>query len=145
MICSTRSTTILPNNLPSDLKPIMKYRWQRDNKSLSNDGRHIMSGNTLTIDKLQIQDNSITYICIAQEYGSKFNNYREIKLNVMLLAKWYDLYPEDMIRIVNIGDTTNFKVWIIARPLPRQDQCHWMFSSCDYYDNISRTCKSYSI
>ena len=65
MICSTRSTTILPNNLPSDLKPIMKYRWQRDNKSLSNDGRHIMSGNTLTIDKLQIQDNSITYICIA--------------------------------------------------------------------------------
>ncbi|KAK2146328.1 hypothetical protein LSH36_616g04026 [Paralvinella palmiformis] len=33
-----------------------------------------------------------------------------------------------MIRIVNIRDTTNFKVWIIARSLPRQDQWKWKFS-----------------
>ncbi|KAK2146327.1 hypothetical protein LSH36_616g04016 [Paralvinella palmiformis] len=83
MICSTRSTTILTNNLPSDLKPIMEYTWQRDNKNRTNDGRHIMSGNTLTIDKIQRQDNNITYKCIAQESGLKLNTYRDITLYVM--------------------------------------------------------------
>ncbi|KAK2140671.1 hypothetical protein LSH36_1280g00089 [Paralvinella palmiformis] len=34
-----------------------------------------------------------------------------------------------MVSIVNIGDTTNFKVWVIVRPLPRQDQWKWKFSS----------------
>ena len=83
MTCSARSTTILPNNLPSDLKPIMEYRWQRDNKNLTNDDRHQMSDKTLTIDNIQRQDNKITYRCIAHESGSRLSNYKDITLNVM--------------------------------------------------------------
>jgi len=81
--CSARSTTILSDNIPSDLNPIMEYRWQRDNNSLTNDGRHIMSGNTLTINEIQRQDNKITYRCIAQESGSKYSNTKAITLNVL--------------------------------------------------------------
>ncbi|KAK2138590.1 hypothetical protein LSH36_2768g00000 [Paralvinella palmiformis] len=66
-----------------------------------------------------MQDDNITYRCIAQESGSKFNNYRDITYFIVVPAKWYDLYLKDMIRIVNIRDTTNFKVWIITRSLPR--------------------------
>ncbi|KAK2140037.1 hypothetical protein LSH36_1505g00004, partial [Paralvinella palmiformis] len=80
MTCSARSTTILPNNLPSDLKPIMEYRWQRDNKNLTNDDRHQMSDKTVTIDKIQRQDNKITYRCIAQESGSRLSNYKDINM-----------------------------------------------------------------
>ena len=40
-------------------------------------------GNTLTIDKIQMQDDNITYRCIAQESGSKFNNYRDITVYVI--------------------------------------------------------------
>ena len=81
--CSARSTTILPDNLPSDLNPTREYRWQRDNNNLINDGRHIVSGNTLTIDKVQRQDNKIAYRCIAQESGSKYSNTKAITLNVL--------------------------------------------------------------
>jgi len=87
MTCSTRSTTILPDNIPSDLKPIMEYRWQRDNKNLTNDGRHILSGNTLIIEKVQRQDNNITYRCIAQESGSKFSRNKDITLDVFCKYK----------------------------------------------------------
>ena len=82
MTCSARSTTILPNNLPSYLKPIMEYRWQRDNKNLTNDDRHQMSDKTLTIDKIQRQDNKITYRCIAQESGSKLKRSKSLTLDV---------------------------------------------------------------
>ena len=82
MTCSARSTTILPDNLPSDLKPIMEYRWQRDNNNLTNDGRHIVSDNTLTINKVQRQDNKITYRCIAQESGSKLKRSKSLTLDV---------------------------------------------------------------
>ena len=43
-------------------------------------------------------------------------------------ARWYMIDPEDYNNGVSIGDITNFKVWVIARPLPRQDQWYWKFS-----------------
>ena len=82
MTCSARSTTTLPSNLPSDLKPVMEYQWQRNNRKLTNDGRHRVSGNRLTIDKVQRQDNMVTYSCIAQESGSKLSRAKDIRLNV---------------------------------------------------------------
>ena len=90
MRCSARSNTILPSDLPTDLKPIMEYRWQRDKQDLTNDDRHRVSGeagNTLTIDKIQREDNKITYTCIAQESGSKFNTSKDVTLNVMCKYK----------------------------------------------------------
>ena len=88
--CSARSKSILPSDLPTDLKPIMEYRWQRDKQDLTNDERHRVSGeagNTLTIDKIQREDNKITYTCIAQEYGSKFSKSKDVTLNVMCKYK----------------------------------------------------------
>ena len=61
----------------------MKYRWQRDKQYLTNDDRHRVSGNTLTIDKIQREDNKITYTCIAQESGSRLSRSKDITLNVM--------------------------------------------------------------
>jgi len=37
------------------------------------------------------------------------------------------IYPADLIHYVNIGDTTYFKVWIIANPVPEQKQWHLRF------------------
>ena len=37
--------------------------------------------------------------------------------------------PAEKIRHIGVGDTTDFKIWFIARPLPRADQWHWEFSA----------------
>jgi len=44
-------------------------------------------------------------------------------------ARWYRLEPGDTIRRIGIGNGTTFKIWVIARPLPREDQWHWKFSA----------------
>jgi len=67
MTCSIDSTTTFPDNLPSKDKPHIEYTWQRDNNNLTNDDRHNVSGNTVIIDKVEIQDDNITYRCIAEE------------------------------------------------------------------------------
>ena len=61
----------------------MEYEWQKDNQKLTTDGRYDVSGNKLIIDKVQRQDNVITYSCIAQESGSKLSNKIGIALNVL--------------------------------------------------------------
>ena len=33
-----------------------------------------------------------------------------------------------MVRVVRVGSTASFKVWIEANPLPEQDQWKWKFS-----------------
>ena len=83
MTCSTHSTTTFPDNLPSKDKPHIEYTWQRDNNNLTNDDRHSVRRNTVIIDKVEIQDDNITYRCIAQETGSRFRNSKDITLNVV--------------------------------------------------------------
>ena len=46
--------------------------------------------------------------------------------------RWHRLNPADRIRQIPIGNATNFMVWIIARPLPREAEWHWK-----YYPNNS--------
>ena len=85
LTCSATSTSTLPNNLPSDLHPIMEYSWQRDNSDIPTDGRHTVSGtdgNTLTIDKVLRDDNQKPYKCTAQEAGSRESNSKELMVNV---------------------------------------------------------------
>ena len=43
-------------------------------------------------------------------------------------VRWYRLDPPDHIRQVPPGKATNFTIWIVARPLPDEDNWHWKFS-----------------
>ena len=61
----------------------MEYEWQKDNQKLTTGGRYDVSDNKLTIDKVQRQDNMITYSCIVQESGSKLRNKKGITLDVL--------------------------------------------------------------
>ena len=85
LTCSATSTSTLPNNLPSDLHPIMGYSWQRDSTDIPTDGRHTVSGtdgNTLTINKALRDDNQKPYKCTAPEAGSRESNNKELMVVV---------------------------------------------------------------
>ena len=86
MTCDADSTSTYPSNLPTDQRPIMEYRWQRDNTDLPTDGRHTVSGtagNTLTIDKVQRDDHQKLYTCRAQETGSRESSSKDITVKVL--------------------------------------------------------------
>ncbi|KAK2139262.1 hypothetical protein LSH36_1910g00003, partial [Paralvinella palmiformis] len=98
----------------------MEYRWQRDNKNLTNDDRHQISDKTVTIDKIQRQDNKITYRCIAQESGSRLSNYKDITLNVMykpgraqvedkIIGPYFEGHLSDVILRCSVSDPGNPK------------------------------------
>ena len=56
------------------------------NQNLTNDERHVVSGeagNTLIIDKIQREEDKLTYTCVAEESGSMLNRSRDITLGVM--------------------------------------------------------------
>ena len=43
-------------------------------------------------------------------------------------ARWYKVDPVGFVNGASIGNATDFKVWVIARPLPEIDQWKWKFS-----------------
>ncbi|KAK2138994.1 hypothetical protein LSH36_2144g00003 [Paralvinella palmiformis] len=81
----------------------------------------------LTLSDINILDSG-TYQCQVDN-GVKGS---PVTLNKNIIvygpARWYNFDTDDHVNGVSIGATTNFKVWVIARPLPRQDQWKWKFS-----------------
>ncbi|KAK2139077.1 hypothetical protein LSH36_2049g00034 [Paralvinella palmiformis] len=104
--------------------PKVKFEWLKDGKHKDYTDTNYY---TISSGQLTVSGHDGLWQCLP--YNNIGNGEPDtIKVTVYCPPSWYKLDPVDHVNGVSIGDTTNFKVWVIARPLPRQDQWKWKFS-----------------
>ena len=83
--CAANSTSIMPTNIPPNLRPTLRYQWDVDEAFTEHGGRYTISGsrgNVLMLTGFLPSDDYTVYRCYAKESGSKYKTWIDKILRV---------------------------------------------------------------